>query len=114
MTDSVKSVADLIITKTDSVMDDGQSGIDCNISHVDGRYITGFKLVMKSEYADFTDAKALTVAWLSLGLMTPLGDRTENLVDHGLSRAGFMVSEDGIEVARAYQALTGKDITEAI
>lgn len=64
--------------------------------------------------ADFNMPKALTVAWLSLGLFTPLADRIESLSDHGLSRASFYVSGDGIMIARAYRELTGNDITEAI
>lgn len=79
----------------------------------DGKVIADFKLAIVDS-SDFTPSKALIVAWLGLGLFVPLGERVENLAEHGLSSADFMVTADAIMVARAYRELTKRDITEAI
>lgn len=114
MTESVKQIADLIITKTDDVAPDGNDALKINIVRANGKFIIETVIVKNGETDDFTESKALVAAWLGLGLFTPLADRIESLAEHGLSKSAFMVSQDGIEVARAYRELTGKDITEAI
>lgn len=114
MTEAVKTIADLIITKTDTVTPGGGNGLKITITRSDGKFIIETVMDKVSDIDDYTEAKALIAAWLGMGLFTPLADRLESLADHGLSRVAFMVSEDGIEIARAYRELTGKDITEAI
>lgn len=114
MTESVKTIAGLIITKDEAVCPDGTSGARVLITQTDGTFIIETTFAKESEHDDFTEAKALIAAWLGMGLFTPLADRTESLADHGLSRSSFMVSPKGIEIARGYRELTGKDITEAI
>lgn len=101
--------AELSIT---SSLKDGQ--VHTVISKLaDGKTIADFKLAIVDS-SDFTPSKALIVAWLGLGLFVPLGERVENLAEHGLSSADFMVTADAIMVARAYRELTKRDITEAI
>jgi len=114
MTESVKTISDLIISKTDTVTPGGGNGIKINITRSNGKFVIETVMDKVSEIDDYTEAKALIAAWLGMGLFTPLADRTESLAEHGLSTSAFFVSEDGIEIARAYRELTGKDITEAI
>lgn len=114
MTESVKAIGDLIITKDDTVCPDGTDGLNIKIVRTNGKFIIETVMSKTGEIDDYNDSKALVAAWLGLGLFTPLADRIESLAEHGLSKVAFMVSEDGIEVARAYRELTGKDITEAI
>lgn len=115
MTGHVKQYADIVITRTDTVGPTGQNAMAVEVTRADGKYIAGFTISMDQDIADYTDGKVLTVVWLMLGLFKPLVSRTEVLSDHGLSRANFQVTEDGIEIARAYRELTGGgDITEAI
>lgn len=115
MTDHVKQFADIVIARKAVLAPSGQDAMHVDITRADGKHIADFTVTMEHDIPDYTDAKVLTVAWLMLGLFKPLVARTEVLSDHGLSRANFQVTEDGIEIARAYRELTGGgDITEAI
>jgi len=115
MTEHVKQIADIVITRDTVIGDSGQDAMQVKVTRADGKFIADFKIDMGQDIPDYTDNKVLIVTWLGLGLFKPLVSRTEVLSDHGLSRANFQVTEDGIEIARAYRELTGGgDITEAI
>ena len=114
MSEHFRAVSDILITRDTVVASDGQDAMKVVVTRTNGKFIHEFTVNTTSEIPDYSDAKVLTITWLALGLFTPLSARTEVLAEHGLSRASFSVTEDGIEIARAYRELTGADITEAI
>lgn len=114
MSEHFRAVGDIVITRDTVCVAGGLEAMKVTVARANGKFIHEFTVDTTSDIPDYSDAKVLTITWLALGLFTPLSARTEVLAEHGLSRASFSVTEDGIEIARAYRELTGGDITEAI